>query len=379
MRRVGQPLGVFLASRVVVLGAVGVVLLLHPPLAAAHFTGPWPDVGVGEPAVLQALGVWDAGWYLQIAAHGYVTSLHPVTGISPEIAFFPLFPLAVRGVAAVTGLSALAAGVATALVCGAVAAVLIRAVVACLADEEVADRAVALWCFFPGAYVLSLAYSEGLAVACAAACLLALLRRRWVIAGVAAALATATAPDALVLVVCCAWASAAALRRDSARMRDWRSLVAPVLAPLGALGFWAFLWARTGDPLAWYRVEHLVWHGQIAPGAALSLVARGFTHPLALDLSVPALGAVVALVGGVLLWRWRVPVVVWLYAGGVLTLAVLSGPQGARPRFLLAAFPLVAALAWVARGPRFHALLGSSAVLLALLTIITTSTIALTP
>ena len=48
----------------------------------------------------------------------------------------------------------------------------------------------------------------------AAGCILALQRRRWVLAGVLAGIATATEPEALVLVLVCAVSAALELRRS---------------------------------------------------------------------------------------------------------------------------------------------------------------------
>src|SRR5438128_829027 len=83
-----------------------------------------------------------------------------------------------------------------------------------------AGRPVALFCFFPGAMVLSLAYSEALMLALAIGCLLALLKERWVTAGVLGAFATATRPNAVALVAACAWAAGTAIWRR----RQWRAL-----------------------------------------------------------------------------------------------------------------------------------------------------------
>ena len=54
-----------------------------------------------------------------------------------------------------------------------------------LCDGAVADRAVTLWVFFPGAVVLSMVYSEALAILLSSVCLLALLKKQWLLAGAA--------------------------------------------------------------------------------------------------------------------------------------------------------------------------------------------------
>lgn len=379
-RLVARPLAIYLASRVVVLGAVAVVSQLGIGRARHHFPGPWPTIAAKVP-FLRALSTWDASWYLHVATDGYGSDHHKFAvahhlHVTPDMAFLPLFPLTVRAGHVVTGLTPAAVGAVVAFLVGAVAAVMVWALARRLTDRRVADRAVALWCFFPGAFVLSLIYAEGLTVACAAICLLALLDRRWAVAGLAAGLATATQPSALVLIPCCVWAAWLAVRRR----REWAALVAPALAPLGVLAYVGYLWARTGEPIAWYHVQRVYWHGQLNPYATtVRMVYRAVAHPGTLNYLVPSLGLVLVVIGAVLLWRWRPPAVVWIYAAGVMALALSSAPVGARPRFFLAAFPLAIAMARVARGRAFGVLLGTSAALLVAVTLVTAATLKLIP
>src|SRR5207302_5593334 len=126
-------------------------------------------------------------------------------------------------------------------------------------DRRVADRAAVLFAFSPGAFVLSLVYAEGLLVLLSAACLLALLERRWLLAGVLAALAGATRPNATAAMLACAWAAGVAIWKD----REWRAAVAPLLAPVGVLGFFVFLWWHTGGAVIWFRGEFQGWGGRV--------------------------------------------------------------------------------------------------------------------
>src|SRR4051794_12081649 len=191
-RGVVRALKWYLVSRLVVLAATVPAVFMHDP-----GSGPWP-IMPGNTALLRALGRWDGAWYLWVANQGYPTAGQFTHHLS-EVAFFPLYPMTVRGVSAVTGWSELAAGVTVALLTGALATVLVWKLAVRLADEKVADRAVLLFVFFPGSFALSMAYAEGFMVVGAAACLLALLNRRWVLAGLAAAFATASRPNAVAI------------------------------------------------------------------------------------------------------------------------------------------------------------------------------------
>ncbi|HWB71032.1 MAG TPA: glycosyltransferase family 39 protein [Egibacteraceae bacterium] len=347
-----RPLVLYAASRVLVLGSVALGALLH-----------------GDLGILDALGVWDGRWYTDVAAHGYPTVVpQGESDVADAIAFFPLYPLLIRGLSTLTGLHELASAVALAAVFGTAAALALWALVERVADREAADRAVALFAFFPGSFVLSLAYAEGLMLTLAITCLLALLARRWLAAGLAAAVATASRPNAVVLVACCAWAAVAAYRRD----RDLRALAAPALAPLGLLGFFGYLWAHTGQPAAWLLVQRHGWGERVDFGyRTLREVAIAVRDPANAPVVVAVAGLAFVAVAAVLLWRWRPPAELVVYAVGVIVLALLSRRLQARPRFILTAFPLIVAVARPLGGRLLAVAVAVSAALLSALSVLT--------
>lgn len=382
-RELGRPMAFYLVSRVVVL--VAILLGNASRAGLVDRRGPvlWPVVPSSGP-FLDGFSVWDAGWYVHIATHWYVAPPLPTSPLGGDMAFFPLFPALVRAVSVMTGTSPLAGGFLLALFTGAAAVAAVWYLTRAVAGAAVADRAALLWCLFPGAFVLSLVYAEGLTVACAGVCLLALLRRRWVLAGLTAALAGATQPAGLVLVACCGWAAVAALRKG----RDRRALAAPALAPLGAAAYFGYLWARTGDPLGWFHSERLFWsRGHFGPYWTVVRPAAHFLYdpgavwhnPGVWDNAVRVAGvAVVALLVRLLL-RWRPPAVLSIWAVGTVALALMSAPVGARPRFVFVAFPLVVALARRLPLPGFVLVLLAEAALLGGLTFITVTTLNIVP
>lgn len=375
-----RPLALFMASRLVVLGAV---------LAAARHA----STGVGA-----ALSTWDGGWYLNVAAHGYPHRLAlvgaPVVPWLPkgnvvgscldaircpglggaQTAFFPLYPLTIR-VAHRAGLPWLGAGLLVGAVAGAVAVVLFWKLAQRLWGATTADRATALFCFFPGSFVLSMVYAEALLLALGTGCLLALLDRRWVLAGILAGLATACRPSGVALIVACAWAAGAAI----AERRQWRALAAPLIAPIGLLGFFGFLWVRTGRAGAWITVQHDVWHERVDLIAWWHDVSGFVRSPFEdTNIAIAALGTLFVAVALALLIRARPPGVVLAYTLASIGLVLFASTLGARPRFVLAAFPLVAVVGRV-RGTAFAALLSASAVALGALTVLSLTTRLATP
>jgi hypothetical protein len=357
-------------SRIAIFLAIGLVIDLNLGLAAHAFNGPWPTNPPGH-RLFEALGMWDGGWYMRIAHNGYTTSIHPYSQFTPTVAFLPLLPVLIRITAFLTGLNVLYAGVLTAAIAGAVASVAVWYFVRWITDTPTADRATALWCFFPGAMTLSLVYTEGTLVVLAVICLVALMRGRWLIAGLAAAAAGALSPEGLALVLCCAWAAGAAILARPRTRRRWLALAAPLLAPTGWLVYQAYLWRRTGDLTIWYQVEKHFWQGGFDPyGATIGKITKAFEHPGVFDYLVPAVFVFVLIAAAILLWRWKPPAVVTIYAAGTMAFVLASGALGPRPRFFIAAFPFVVALARYIRGPAFHGMLGISALCLGLLSFI---------
>ena len=103
-------------------------------------------------------------------------------------------------------------------------------------------------------------YAEGILLPLAAGCILALQKRRWVLAGALAAVATATEPQALVLVRRVRGVGGA--RAPPARFHEpaaLRSLIAPALSVVGVVAFAAFLWIWTGSPFASFIAQRDGW------------------------------------------------------------------------------------------------------------------------
>lgn len=376
------PLAVYVISRALVVSIAAVVAVVKSgPRHLDPAWGPWLRLPPTEMLVFRTLGRWDGSWYLRLAERGYPTSTH-LTGQLRGVAFFPLFPLLARAVSSATGLSLIASGVLVSTLLGAVATVLVWRLTLEITDRATANRVSALFCFFPGAFVFSMAYAEPLMLVGGIGCLLALLRRRWVIAGLLAAIATASRPNAAVVVLVCAWAAGAAIIRN----REWRAVWAPALAPLGALSFFGYLWVRTGDATAWFRAENQGWNDQTDFGvAAIGRFTSTVTHPhislasTGLNDLIGALGLVFVLVTMILLWRWRPPALVVVYALGAVALALTSKNIGLRPRMLLASFPLIMAIGAQCRGRAYAVVLSCSAALLVGLSLITFTGVAATP
>jgi hypothetical protein len=317
-----RPLGIFVASRFgLMLVALATDFDLHHSLK-------------------RGLVIWDSVWYLSIAHGGYVTSIPPGSGnpAQSNLGFFPLLPLLTKITSEVTRLSTTTSGFVTVTVVGAAASVAIWWMLRDVFGLHGADRGTALIFFSPGAFVLSLVYSEATILLFTACALLALRRKRWVWAGIAAALATAADPVGSAAIVPCVIASVIAIRQD----RDWRSLAAPLIAPLGIVTFFTYLWIHAGSPWTWFDAQRAGWqggnYGAGIPRAFEHVFSHGFADP---NYGIKMLSVIVTV--GLLVVFWRAhPPAPWIgYVATVLAFGAISPLIGVTPRLLLRGFPLL--------------------------------------
>jgi hypothetical protein len=336
-------------------------------------------------AFTHELAQWDGLWYRALANHGYPDH---VLHVQSTLGFFPLYPMVVWLVSHAVVvpiarweiLSTTIAGVIVSGLGGLIATILVGRLAESWWGAPAARRAVLIFCLFPGSVVFSMVYAEGIMLPLAAGCLLALQERRWVLAGVLAALATATEPQALVLVLACAFAAALELRRHGLRAR--RALLAPALAPLGAGAFAMFLWSWTGSPFAsliaqrdgWSERTDVfaLWH--LAEQLADQISLRHFNHPtIDLNLVIGFGGAILLVVLLALVvrnWREMSPEAI-VYTLGIAWLGMTSEYVPPMPRLLIIAFPAVIVVARYVRGRAFTAILVVNGVALAGLSALT--------
>lgn len=345
-----------MVARALVYAAVGVDVALRP---GTSFMGD--------------LTSWDANWYLSIVTGGYPAQ--PPSGQNAT-AFFPLYPLVVRAIAAGTPLTAVTAAIAVSLLGGLVATWVVWILVRDHSGPEAATRAATLFALFPASYVFNVPYSEGLMIALAAGCLLALDRRRWLLAGVLGALATATRPNAVGVIVAAGVAAGIAI----ASKREWRALAAPALAPLGLLAFMVFLRIHTGDLLMGWHTQQAGWGQRLDFGwTTVRAVGTALTDPIDNFNRVALTFALVVTAGGCwVLWRAREWVQI-AYVAGVMGPVLAASSVMSRPRFVLAAFPIVLALGVRARAQTYVVMVAGSAALLTLATLLTLSALWLVP
>ena len=284
----------------------------------------------------------DARFYLGIAEHGYPAKLQipwTLSAAAGRPAFFPLFPVLIRLTSYLTGGDYLIAGLIVSVLAGAASAVGVWILAARVCDRRVADRAVVLYCVFPGAMTFGMLYSEPLAVALAAAVLLALIERRWLLAGIIGAAGTAERPTLIILAVVSGVAAVQAIWTR----REWRALLAPALTPLGMLAFFGYLGQRYHDYAFWFQVEKGGWNQHIDWGVHTFRIvfwADPGTSKYRVFNVVLIIMFIAAVAGIAMTLAARLPLPVTLFGILVVLSCVIAYGQSTKPRFVWSAFTL---------------------------------------
>jgi hypothetical protein len=259
-------------------------------------------------------------------------------------------------------------GLLASIASGAAAALGVWALADRVADRRVADRATVAFCLFPGAMTFGMLYSEPLAVAIAAAVLLAMLDRRWLLAGLLAAAGTAERPTLVVLTGVLGIGAIVAIRER----REWRSLVAAPLSLAGLAVFFVWLGRRYHDPAFWFSTEKHGWQEKIDGGLhTFQLLtwqaSSGATKNVFFNIVLTIMLAI-GVAGIVFMIRARLPWQLTLFTVLTLLACLVSNAQDAKPRFVWSAFGIFIGFA-AANLPRwlFWILVVASAGLLAFL------------
>ncbi|MCS7056273.1 MAG: hypothetical protein NZM18_08915 [Thermoflexales bacterium] len=352
-----QPAIAFVVSRAALFtaGIVGDVLL---PTEEGHW--------VADPnsTFLSLWAKWDSQWYVQIARDGYW--FQPLR--QSNVAFFPLYPLAMRLLAPLVGENLVLAGFLISNAAFLLALIfLYRLTELELADRASARRTVFYLALFPTAFFFSAVYTESLFLLLSVATMYFARRQYWLAAALTGMLASATRNLGIVLWALVTWewlrrhgwSLQGTMRRQtwSLLLRDvkahWTELVIIAAIPLGLLLYMAFLEINFDRPLAFIEVQAAWGRQNIGPGAVLARelsaladfqLNRGSLNRL-LNLSF----ALIALAMTPFIWR-RLGEGYAVYTL-VLILVPLFSSVASVMRYVLPLFPTFILLGWWGRRP----------------------------
>lgn len=339
--------------------AVGLtrVMVLLAGLIAVSAIGFPPDsgqLGSGRQAVPGLGARFDANWYAGIAASGY--DWEGSFDRQQNMAFFPAYPMLMRGVGALTGALNRAASPETRLFRLTAGGLLISLVAFLwaawyfgllareLLDDEHARSALWLLASYPFAVYFSAAYTESLFLLSAVGAWYSLRHRQFVAGSVWGLVAGLARPNGFFLsvplgLIALGFRDGPRDRTKTSdwRMPDWRAIVLAAMPVIGMLAFTVYLHSRTHEWFAWAKM-HAAWGRTFSADVPLAGVTRATNSLLDLIVMRPfdALNLLGLTFVVVMLWPvWRRLGLAWvafilinvvppLFAGGLLSMGRLT-------------------------------------------------------
>lgn len=353
-------IAMWLLSRLVIVGMMQLIAPLSSPLSENYYVNPIP-LGYVPGSVPQSgwglFAHWDGAWYLKIATEGYNYAKNVQLNSLYSIAFFPLFPLLIRGVMTL-GFSAEVAGVLVSNLAFLGALLLVYRWVEERHDINSARWATAVLAWCPYSLYGTAIYTEGLFLLVTTASLRAFEKGQYVWAAVWGAMATATRVTGVMLVPTYVFVA----------LRERRPAIAyatALVTGLGLLLFIIYCAVSFGDPLAFIHVQRgwretvggFDWRGW------LKVFITGLTFSSQFIKFVMVFG------GGYLLWhlRHKLSRVLVIYGFCSLGLLLSTGSLMSIDRHAYAIVSLPIALGvLLAQYPRWgYAVVGYFAIVLA--------------
>lgn len=236
----------FLSRSVIAIGMQIIAPLLYSNPALQQFQDlqPWAIPGFVPKSSWSLFSHWDGEWYTKIATLGYT---YADDGKQHSVAFYPLFPLLIRGLMAL-GLPVEVSGVLINSLAFLGALVLVYFWVEERYDTGTArwTTAVLAWC--PFSLFCTVMYTEGLFLLLTTAALRFFERGEYILAAVCGALTTATRGPGVALIpafLLVAW------REKKPKL----AYFAGFAVAIGLLSFSLYCAIRFGEPLAFVRVQ----------------------------------------------------------------------------------------------------------------------------
>lgn len=334
----------FFASRLIVVLAALVRLAAGPYAVRSDF--------------FLSFCAWDCEYYSQIAAKGY-DSLESnwIGGDEPNWAFFPLLPLIIAGFSQIFRLSVNISAFIVPHLLFFCTLVLLFLYLRAEWGTAISKYGVAVMAFFPLSVHASVAMSECVYLPLSIAAYYAARQKKWIAAGLCAALLSATRSLGVLVFV-----PLLMIALEQRRLVDLlmfkpgteRIILALASSGTGLAAFMIYLHARTGDVLAfshvqvgWFRRFKWPW---MTIFDDLNPVIVDFSWILYNIFNLTA--AAVGLWACISLWRRNHrPEAAFL--GLTVAIALCAGASTSLPRFVAATFPTVLAIVLASAQWRF--------------------------
>lgn len=272
---------------------------------------------------------WDAYWYLDIAQEGYY--LRGKKDIA-NVVFFPLYPLLVHLAGSCMGGNFVLAGWIVSSVFLMLAVVMLTRLVQDFHSDIDPGRPAVFLLAYPTAFFLNAVYSESLFLFLSLSMVFFTLRRNFPLAGICAALASATRISGLFLLVLLLieYVQAYGVRALFTR-RVWPL----ALAPVGALAFFTYHWFAFGDFFLYLKVQSFYGRDFDLESSYFDIRNNADMAHTLLEMIFTAATILFALIA---LWRFRLSYGVYMLVS--IGIALSSGTTLGISRYSMVMFPI---------------------------------------
>lgn len=203
---------------------------------------------------LDIWGVWDSGWYLEIAQNFYRRT--------PDLAnanfgFFPFYPLLIKIFGFVLRDNYIA-GIFISNVCLIFSCIFLYKLVNFDNDKKTALRAIKYLFLFPTAFILSGVFSESLFLLLLLICFYYAKKERWFIVGVSGFFLSLTRPYGVLMFLPLSYEYFKSRKFNFNKINF--NFLFLLLIPLGLLVFSIYSYYMTGTFLAYTKTKQQLWH-----------------------------------------------------------------------------------------------------------------------
>ncbi len=203
---------------------------------------------------LNIWGVWDTGWYLNIAQNWYNNILNGHGGAN--YGFFPLYPFLMRLVGFIVGNNFIG-GLIVSNLALLIGAYVLHKLVSQQSGSEIADRTVLFMFLFPTAFIFSAVFSEALFLLCMVSAFYFANQNRWLIACIFGGLVALTRSVGVFIVLPLFLVYFQAHSFNFRKIRP--NILYLTFVPLGLGLFSLQCYLVTGDFLAFSHIQQTGW------------------------------------------------------------------------------------------------------------------------
>jgi len=281
---------------------------------------------------LDIWGVWDTGWYLDIATNGYsLPGTNPEAGNQANYAFFPLYPLLIKILGVIIG-DNYTAGIILSNIFLIVACIFLYKLVCLKSDQDTALRSVKYLFLFPTAFIFSGVFTESLFLLLTLICFYYAKREQWLFVGIAGLFLSLTRVNGIFVILPLSYEY---LKIKRFRLNNIRiNSLYLLLIPFGLFIFASYNYYLTGDFLAFVHIQS-AWHRHL--NSPLKVLSSGL---FSLDYNNYFSAYFTLLFLGVLIIYYKkVDFSYWIF-GMYSILIPLSTKLESMPRYILPVFPL---------------------------------------